>query len=276
MNRPNAPNAPVTPLLPSPPSRDDLRRHLVASLIAGDVATSRQNNLANYARLAERDPYFLFGIEPRGRWAEADVLALMAERCGVSPEPRVRSGPDRIDPDRTIDALEGLAARLRKAAERRERVLLATGHPGGLLPVYIEFARALAQCGCALLTPESGFLGVESVRCDVRYICGVATLNSGGALRHTHASAPMEALLATLYRVGEPLPDLVIADHGWAGAAGQAAVDTVGFADSNDPALFVAEAEGIVGVTVPLDDNVAPHLYAPLTTYVLQSADLFY
>jgi hypothetical protein len=65
-----------------------------------------------------------------------------------------------------------------------------------------------------------------------------------------------------------------VADHGWAGAAGQAGVDAVGFADSNDPALFVAEAEGKVLVTVPLDDNVQPHLYAPMTAYLLAVAGL--
>jgi hypothetical protein len=48
----------------------------------------------------------------------------------------------------------------------------------------------------------------------------------------------------------------------------------VGFADSNDPALFVAEAEGRLLVCVPLDDNVAPHLYEPLTAYLLERAGL--
>jgi hypothetical protein len=43
----------------------------------------------------------------------------------------------------------------------------------------------------------------------------------------------------------------------------------VGFADSNDPALFVGEAEGRVAVTVPLDDNVQPHLYAPVVDSLL-------
>jgi hypothetical protein len=47
---------------------------------------------------------------------------------------------------------------------------------------------------------------------------------------------------------------------------------TVGFADSNDPALFVGEAEGDVAVCVPLDDNVAPTLYAPMTAYLLARA----
>ncbi len=36
-------------------------------------------------------------------------------------------------------------------------------------------------------------------------------------------------------------------------------------ADCNDPALFVAEEEGKPVVTVPLDDNVPPHLYDPLS-----------
>jgi len=266
----------TTPLLPPPPSREELREHLVANLIAGDVATSRDNNLGNFRRFAERDPHYLFGIEPRGRWSADDVLALMAERCGVSPDPARRFGPDRIDPDRTIDALEAVAARLRKAAEREERVLIATGHPGGLLPVYLELARALAARGCPVLSPASGWVSDGTANGEVRYISGVGTLSAGGGLRHTHSPEPMRALLANLERAGEPPPSLVVADHGWAGAAGQAGADVLGFADSNDPALFVAEAEGIVSVTVPLDDNVAPHLYAPLTVYVLQSAELCY
>jgi hypothetical protein len=84
----------------------------------------------------------------------------------------------------------------------------------------------------------------------------------------------MEAILDALASAGEPPPDLVVADHGWAGAAGQAGVTAVGFADSNDPALFVGEAEGTVAVSVPLDDNVEPHLYAPLTAYLVHAAGL--
>ena len=84
----------------------------------------------------------------------------------------------------------------------------------------------------------------------------------------------MRAALADLAASGEPPPDLVVADHGWAGAAGQAGIDAVGFADCNDPALFVGEAEGRVRVCVPLDDNVMPHLYDPLTAYLLDRAGL--
>src|SRR5450631_683634 len=67
-------------------------------------------------------------------------------------------------------------------------------------------------------------------------------------------------------------PDLVVADHGYAGAAGTAGIVSVGFADCNDPALFVGEAEGDVAVCVPLDDNVEATLYEPLTAFLLSEA----
>ncbi len=50
-----------------------------------------------------------------------------------------------------------MGERIGQAAERRETVLLATGHPSGLLPVYLAVARELAQRGCAVLTPAAGW-----------------------------------------------------------------------------------------------------------------------
>jgi hypothetical protein len=93
------------------PTRAELRDHLVSSRIAGDIATTRQNNLANYRRMSEREPLYLFGLAPTGSWTTEEVLALMAERCGVAGDPHHVSGGDTIDPDRTIDRLEAMAAR---------------------------------------------------------------------------------------------------------------------------------------------------------------------
>jgi len=84
----------------------------------------------------------------------------------------------------------------------------------------------------------------------------------------------MEAMLAGLRDSGQPLPDLVVADHGFAGAAGAAGLAVVGFADCNDPALFAGEAEGSIDVAVPLDDNVQPDLYEPVTAFLLAEAGL--
>lgn len=262
------------------PTRGELREHLVKSRIAGNVATTRQNNLENFGRMAAREPNWLFGLQPVGRWSFDDVLAVMADRCGVSPDPEHRSGQDTIDPDRTLDRLEALAERISLAAARRQRVIVATGHPHGLRPVHEAMAATLRSAGCTLLTPAAGWRHPAGTPYGsdghvLKYVdSGVAVMSSRLARHHTHSPEPMRAMLAALQAAGEQLPDLVVADHGWAGAAGEAGVDAVGFADCNDPALFVGEAEGTVAVSVPLDDNVAPHLYGPMIAYLLDRAGL--
>jgi hypothetical protein len=269
----------VTPTDGKVPDRDALREHLVRSRIAGDVATTREDNLLKYSLLASRLPKAMFGLELEGRWNLDDLLALMVEKVGVSPDTSRLRGADRIDPDLTLDALDRMAEHLARAARDRSRVLLATGHPAGLLVVHMAAAAALRSAGATVLTPGDGFTWQSTARWGkvdrhVRYVDDVAVASAYGNLNHTHSPDPMEGLLAALAADDEPLPALVMADHGWAGAAGQAGITTVGFADCNDPALFVGEAEGKVAVSVPLDDNVPPHLYAPMTSYLLHAAGL--
>ncbi|MEU5876862.1 phosphatase [Spirillospora sp. NPDC047279] len=274
------------------PTRDELRAHLVRTMIAGDVATPRQNNLLHFRRMAARNPYYLFGLDLKPTWTEREILRVMVERCGVDSDPLHLYGDDTIDPELTIDALEAMGDRIGLAARRREQVVLATGHPATLSPVYQAVAAALAERGCRVLTPAAGWTydidtsyGVEERRI-VYAPEGVAMLEGDdGRTHHTHDSAPMETMLAELTSGSTPAdgsaereriswPDLAIADHGWAGAAGQAGIDTVGFADCNDPALFVGAEEGKIDVVVPLDDGVSPHHYAPMTAYLLDRAGL--
>lgn len=255
------------------PSRSELVGHLVRTRIAGEVATPRENNLSHYRKLANGDRHYWLGLELGGRWSdEQDVLAVMAERCGVDDDPDHRAGQDTIDPELTIGALDRVAAELRKAAEGQRRVLFATGHPGALLDMHGTLARALHAAGCEIVRVPLGTYADEGV---VVQFGGVAAYERGASLWHTHSPEPMAQILRSLRLAGEPLPDLVVADHGWAGRAGQEGIDTVGFADSNDPALFLAEAEGTLSVTVPLDDHVAdPRFYEPMTAYVLTAAGL--
>jgi hypothetical protein len=266
----------------SVPSRDELRAHLVRTMIAGDVATPRQNNLLHYRRMAARNPYYMFGLDLKPSWTERDVLELMVELCGVDPDPGHVYGDDTIDPDKTIDALEAMGERIGRAARDRETVVLATGHPATLTPIYTTFAGALREAGCRIVTPAEGWSysietgwGGHEARRIVYNPAGVAMLEGDdGRTHHTHDPDPMEAMLAELAGDSSDWPDLAIADHGWAGAAGEAGIDTVGFADCNDPALFAGAAEGKIDVVVPLDDGVSSHHYAPLTTYVLVRAGL--
>jgi hypothetical protein len=253
--------------------RAALREQLVHARIAGPVATPREANLRSYRRLADGSPYQRFGLDLQRRWTVPDILDAMVRLCGVSPDPTHTHGADTIDPDLTLDALDAAAKLISDAGRNRARVMLATGHPSGLLPVHLALAAGLRAAGCTVLTPAPGWSYEEYkhddlVNREIRYINDVAMVSNRGELNHTHSALPMQGALAALHRAGEALPDLVVADHGWAGAAGEAGIPVIGFADSNDPGLFLGQEEGKIDVVVPLDDNVSPHLYAPLIQYL--------
>jgi hypothetical protein len=56
--------------------------------------------------------------------------------------------------------------------------------------------------------------------------------------------------------------DLVVADHGFAGAAIAACVPTVAVMDTNDPALALVAGRGADLTVVPMDDNRPLNSYA--------------
>lgn len=251
----------------------ELRRHLVDSRIAGEVDTSRESNLRNIDRMLAGAEGAWFGLTHSRDWTAAEVLAVMVERVGISADPAYRSGVDTIDPDLTLAALGRWRDRLALAAQRRERVLVATGHPAGVFQLHLDVALALERAGCEVLRPDvhdwswPWDTGKEWTRQRPRHLrClgGVHVLAAGGDVHHTHAPEPGRVLLERCD------PDLVVADHGFAGAALTAGLEVLALADCNDPALFVAEAEGRPVVTVPLDDNVRPHLYAPLSAFLTE------
>ncbi len=263
-----------------------LRAHLLAARLAGPVATSREESLRSYRLFAARDPRVMLGLDPEWGWGERDLLRLMADKCGVSDDPRHVSGPDVIDPERTLAGLDAFAARLGEVAARRGAVLLGTGHPHRLLGFYAALADALSAAGCPVLTPAQGSSVDITTRFGVRtynldYVRGVALVREPGARgaggetgAHTHSPLPIRLALGAAAGGSGGVPDLVIGDHGWVCGAGQLGIEAVGLADTDDPALFVGEAEGRVAVAVPLDDAVRSDYYRPLTRYVLNRACL--
>ncbi|MCW2777410.1 MAG: phosphatase [Frankiales bacterium] len=250
-----------------------LRQHLLDTRICGDVATSRQENLRNFQRMLDRRREYDFGLTlGRADWTRDEVLDVMHRLCGVHPDPAFDHGQDTIDVDLTLAALDVVRDRLALAAERRERVLVATGHPTGILVIHLSVVAALRAAGAGVLVTAPDWTLPWETDNDwtrkrprhVRCVNGVHVFAAGGELLHTHLAEPMQAVLGAL----DAPPDLVFADHGWAGAAAEAGIETLAFADCNDPALFVAQDEGRPVVTVGLDDNVLPHLYDPLSAHL--------
>jgi len=166
----------------------------------------------------------------------------------------------RADDGRGPSLAERIGDRLAEAVRRGERVILATGHPVGLAHLYIEVGRQLRARGVELLQPFEAVPWLEPGRdhpWEVRYLEGVAMLTDGSSMRHTHSAEPIRRMIA------EQRPDLVFADHGFAGGAIEAGIETVSIADVNDPALVVARALGRTEVVVVMDDNVRPEDYWP-------------
>jgi hypothetical protein len=185
---------------------------------------------------------------------------MVSAASGVAIDPAQESGDVLIAPEPILDACEALGRRLALAAEGGERVLIATGHPGGLDLLYREWERLLLTHGGRVIKPADGVTWRDPRLAhdwSIGYLSGVGMQTDGRVPRHTHWPDAMHRMLEA------ERPDLVVADHGFAGAAIEAGVETVSVADVNDPALLVAKAQGRTDVVVVMDDHVAADAYWP-------------
>ena len=251
----------------------ELLAHLVASRLAGRVATLSSNSLRNADRLVEGDPDCTMGLSD---WRDAgydEVLAAVHAVGGreLDPEAAHHPGGGYIEPDAT---LEGIMRHQRVLAEfvaaGGGRVVVATGHPSRLRH-YAAVAGALESAGCHMVRPlegvQDGLTTPEGRPCSIGYVEGVAVLAYDGREHHTHRSLYMEAMLDAVG--GRDGVDLVVADHGYAGAAIEAGIDTLSIADINDPALPLAQARGRTAGVLLIDDGLDASLFVPVTEAVL-------
>lgn len=246
---------------PSPVGRAELLEGLRAGGIAGHMVTHPLDNVLNNIRLLhEGDPDKQFGMTGLQTLEPDKILELVGRAAGFEPDANATTGPVPVDPHRVLEACGDAGDRFAEAMVRRERVILATGHPVGLAHLYIEVGRLLRAGGATISEPADGVTWLEIDRphpWQIRYLDGVAMLTDQASARHTHSGDAMERMLDDL------VPDLVFADHGFAGAAIERGVDTVSVGDVNDPALLVARAQGRTRTVIVMDDNVAPQAYWP-------------
>jgi hypothetical protein len=241
--------------------REELERALVAGGVAGPAGHPHDNVFGNIRKLVAHDPDKLFGLtsmpEPFGF---EDIVRLVGEAAGVPIDTLATDGVPDIDAGALLDACAALGNRLADAARGGARLLFATGHPGDLDPLYRSIAGVAEGAGAKIVRPAEG-LSWSDDRAGhdwtIAYHGPVGMITDGERPRHTHRPDAMQRMLA------DRRPDLVVADHGFAGAAIEAGVETLSFADVNDPALIVAKAQGRTDVVVVLDDHVPPEAYWP-------------
>jgi len=246
---------------PAPYPREQLERALVEGGVAGPAGHTHDNVFGNIRALAEHHPDKMFGLsgipEP---YAFEDIVRLVGDAAGVRIDQLATEGEPDIDAGAVLDACRVLGERLAAAARRRERVLFATGHPGDLDPLYRSIADLAAARGARIRRPAAGQTWYDDALghgWTIAYHAAVGMVTDGERPRHSHGPDAMRRMLA------EERPDLVIADHGFAGAAIDSGVETLSFADVNDPALIVAKAQGRTEVVVVLDDHVPADAYWP-------------
>jgi hypothetical protein len=246
---------------PRPCDRAELEGALLEGEVAGVASHPLDNVRANILMMIDGDPDKLFGLSglPDGR-ALDDILDLVGEAAGVAIDHDARYGEVEIAPGPIIDTCTAMGERLAGACADGATVVLATGHPVGLALLYHALDGLLTERGARVLTPAEGVRWREGhLPHDwrIEHWGGVGLLTDGREPRHTHWPDAMERMLA------EVRPDLVLADHGLAGAAIEAGVETLSVADVNDPALLVAKAQGRTDLVLVMDDHVAPDAYWP-------------
>jgi Phosphatase len=231
-------------------------RLLEAGVAGTNTSHGAENNLYKIGLLLEGDADHTFGME--GLLGDVNfegAYEAVAHYTGRPPDREEASGRGCIDPARTAAGLLEAGERIRTVAETGGGFVFATGHPGALLFYYLGLAQWVEELGGRALTAQTRERYNRNSYLD--WVGTVGALGNGASLLHTHGAEPMRDLLREL-----GAPDLVVADHGFAGAAIVAGIPTVAVMDTNDPALAVVARRGADLTIVPMDDNRPQNSYA--------------
>jgi hypothetical protein len=236
------------------------REQLVAAGITGPHRSHTKSNvLSKINDIIDGTTDDTFGLTGLDKYSSHEVLGFVSQFTACWSDVEDLDGYDAIDPDLTIAGILAAGRRLGEFGRAGALLTIGTGHPTGMLEHHIRIADVYRDLGGKILRPrEDETLRLGRSHREVRYTGGVACVADWGALLHTHSASAMEALLEA-----DPWPDVVVGDHGFAGAAIERAIPTIAIMDINDPALAVAAAEGRDVTIVPLDDNRLPRLYKP-------------
>jgi hypothetical protein len=234
--------------------RRKLHKSMVEAGISGPILAHDENgNRQAIARMIKLDPYFTFGIHAVEEAIKAGlshdrVNKVMADALGISGERFGQEGASYISPDRTVERCGEMLKAVDETIAARQHIMLATGHPGSLLEFYLTLGQYIDRNGGRLFRLK------DSIKISSNYwvdsVSGVVMVSDLGTLLHTHDFEPMRLAIKESENVG-----LVVADHGFAGAAINAGIKTVGLHDVDDPAIPVAACLGKDVIAVPMNDN---------------------
>jgi hypothetical protein len=231
--------------------------YLLRAGVAGtSTSHGADDNLYKINLLLKHDDSTTFGMEELLCGVDfEEANEAVTHHLGYPPDAEENPGRGCIDSARTAAGLQEAGGRIRAVAGDGGRIAFGTGHPGALVVYYLRLARWVEDLGVEVLVTE--IRGRDERDAPLDWAGPVAVMGDGASLLHTHDPDPMRHVL----RQAGPV-DLVVADHGFAGAAIAAGIPTVTIMDTNDPAFAVVARRSADVTVVPMDDN------CPLNSYV--------
>lgn len=250
----------------------DLGKRLLENGFAGTVPNLRAANLRAIDKLLAGEPFYTFGVTrveralAEGMLDRDGIIRVMAKACGCRGPEEFLSDQGYIDPITSALGLHDMARWLAQTAAKRWVVALGTGHPGSMLGCYVRLAEWLRDRGCDIApVPVGEAAGIDWYADEIG---GVAVTSDGCGILHGHATRVMESVLA------ESEVDIVIADHGHAGAAINARLTCLSVMDTNDPALAIAHVLGATELlVVPLYDNRPNGVAVKVADWLIEMAE---
>src|SRR5205809_6744281 len=104
--------------VPRPYPPEELLDALIDGGMAGVVSHPMDNVLWKIGLLCDGDPDSQFGLSGVDTLSREEVLGLVAAASGFSPDPLVRWGPVRVQPEPVLRECRAMGDRLAVACER--------------------------------------------------------------------------------------------------------------------------------------------------------------
>lgn len=204
-------------------------------------------------KLIDKEEFYTFGIaeikhEIKTKSITANsVRDIIIQASGLDLKRFSFKGAGYFDSAKSAATLVEALDRIKTAAAKQQRLIFATGHPGAMLGFLAELAAWAHRQGASLVAIN------EAIHIKDQYYLDMAgpifTPSDGCSAWHSHDTAYMEKLL------DRHSADLVVGDHGFVGAALNHNLPCIGFYDTDDPAMPLAQSLGLPVFAVPINDN---------------------
>ncbi len=240
-------------------------QQLVKMGLAGKkTSISTQVLRDSVGQLARRNPESTMGIT--GKYLLHALDAGSVEECASEVFGLDTSRPNiEIDPELSMIAIDEACERISQAAKKGARIIFASSRPASTLPMFIEISRLCSEAGAKILESfdnTSSFIADGRKGRKITWIGSVAVMSDGESLLSTNDAKAADDLLFHL-----PRPDLVVADHIFAGAALTAGFPTVAFTGLDSLAVAVASVPEGNCLAVPMSLNQPSTHYGIIANY---------